>query len=62
MEIKKTTISYSEVVKYLIYTYVTDYDITKMDAKKLCFTQPSNMTPTEYAEVLSRNTLRFNRV
>lgn len=54
--------SYFEVVKYLLGTYATDDVIAKIGAKILHFTQLSNMTPTEYVEMLSNKALRCDRV
>lgn len=47
-----TLTSYKEVICYLLETYDTDYVIANMDGQVLQFTQPSNVTPTEYAEAL----------
>lgn len=43
---------YSKGINFLLETYVTNDDIAEKDAENLRLTRPSNMTPTEYADVL----------
>lgn len=44
--------SSGDVISYLLETYTTGYVIPGMDVEILRFTQPTNMTPMEYADAL----------
>lgn len=54
--------SYTAMTKYILETYVTEDDISEIDAEILQFTQLSNTTPTEYKEALWNEAIGYNLV
>lgn len=62
LEEKGTVASSCESVKYLLETYAIENIFAETDAGMMLSIKPSNKFPPKYAEALSNQVLRCNRV